>query len=107
MELVSGMMDGSLSYELEHRREPIVSGARVEREGNLELTDVPLFEGCSERQLRRIGGIARVFEAPTGTVITRVASPATSSTSSSTERSASTCQWESQWSCGPESSSAK
>ena len=75
MELVSGMMDGSLSYELEHRREPIVSGAGVEREGNLELTDVPLFEGCSERQLRRIGGIARVFEAPTGTVITRVGEP--------------------------------
>jgi CRP-like cAMP-binding protein len=75
MELVSGMMDGSLAYELEHRREPIVSGAGVEREGNLELTDVPLFEGCSERQLRRIGGIARVFEAPTGTVITRVGEP--------------------------------
>ena len=75
MELVSGMMDGSLSYELENRRELVVSGSGVQREANIELTEVPLFEGCSERQLRSIAGIARVFEAPTGTVITRVGEP--------------------------------
>ena len=75
MELVSGMMDGSLLYELEHRREPVVSGAGVQPEGNLELTEVPLFEGCSEGQLRSIAGIARVFEAPTGAVITRMGEP--------------------------------
>jgi CRP-like cAMP-binding protein len=75
MELVSGMMDGSLSYELRNRLEPILSGTRVRREANIELKEVPMFEGCSERQLRSIAGIARVFDAPAGTVITRVGEP--------------------------------
>ena len=74
MELVSRMMDGSISYELKDRLEPVLSGAAVQR-GNIELQDVPMFEGCSERQLRSIAKIARVVDAPAGTVITRVGEP--------------------------------
>ncbi len=75
MELVSRMMDGSISYELKNRLEPVLSGSGVQREANIELKDVPLFEGCSERQLRSIARIARVVDAPAGTVITRVGEP--------------------------------
>ncbi len=75
MELVSGMMDGSISYELKNRLEPLLSGSGVRREAKIELQDVPMFEGCSERQLRSIARIARVFDAPAGTVITRVGEP--------------------------------
>ena len=75
MELVSRMMDGSISYELTNRLEPILSGSGVQREAKTELTEVPLFEGCSERQLRSIARIMRVFDAPAGTVITRVGEP--------------------------------
>src|SRR6266852_1001905 len=75
MELVSGMMDGSLSYELKNRLEPVLSGSGIQREANIELKEVPMFEGCSERQLRSIARIARVFDAPAGTVITQVGEP--------------------------------
>ena len=75
MELVSRMMDGSISYELTNRLEPILSGSGVQREAKIELTEVPLFEGCSERQLRSIAKIARVVDAQPGTVITRIGEP--------------------------------
>jgi CRP/FNR family cyclic AMP-dependent transcriptional regulator len=75
MELVSRMMDGSISYELTNRLEPILSGSGVQREAKIDLTEVPLFEGCSERQLRSIARIARVVDAPAGSVITRVGEP--------------------------------
>jgi CRP/FNR family transcriptional regulator, cyclic AMP receptor protein len=75
MELVSGMMDGSISYELKNRLEPVLSGCAVQREGNIELKEVPMFEGCSERQLQSIARIARVFDAPAGTLITRAGEP--------------------------------
>ncbi len=75
MELVSRMMDGSISYELKNRLEPVLSGSGVQREANIELKEVPMFEGCSERQLRSIAKIARVVDAPAGTVITRVGEP--------------------------------
>ncbi len=75
MELVSGMMDGSLSYELKNRLELVLSGSGVQREANIELKELPMFEECSERQLRSIARIARVFDAPAGTVITRVGEP--------------------------------
>jgi CRP/FNR family transcriptional regulator, cyclic AMP receptor protein len=75
MELVSRMMDGSLSYELTDRLEPVLSGSRLRPEANIQLKEVPMFEGCSERQLRSIARIARVFDAPAGTVITRVGEP--------------------------------
>ena len=75
MELVSGMMDGSISYELKNRLEPVLSGSGVQREAKIELHDVQLFEGCSEKQLRSIARIARVFDGRAGTVITRVGEP--------------------------------
>jgi CRP-like cAMP-binding protein len=75
MELVSGMMDGSISYELKNRLEPVLSGSGVQRPANIELQEIPLLEGCSERQLRSIAKIARFFDAPAGTVITRVGEP--------------------------------
>jgi CRP-like cAMP-binding protein len=75
MELVSGMMDGSLSYELKNRLQPVLSGFGVQRAANIELKEIPMFEGCSERQLRSIARIVRVFDAPAGTVITRVGEP--------------------------------
>lgn len=75
MELVSGMRDGSLSCELKNRLQPVLSGSEVQGEANIELKKVPMFEGCSARQLRSIARIARVFDAPAGTVITRVGEP--------------------------------
>ncbi len=75
MELVSGMMDGSLSYELKNRLQPVLSGFGVQGAANIELKEIPMFEGCSERQLRSIARIMRVFDAPAGTVIARVGEP--------------------------------
>ena len=75
MELVSGMMDGSLSYELRNRLEPVLSGSGVQRDANMELKEVSMFEGCSDRQLRSIARIVRVLDAPAGAVITRVGEP--------------------------------
>ena len=74
MELVSRMMDGSISYELKNRLQPVLSGSGVQR-ANIGLQEVPMFEGCSERQLRSIAKVARVVDAPAGTVITRVGEP--------------------------------
>jgi len=53
MELVSRMMDGSISYELKNRFEPVLSGSGAQRTVEIELQEIPLFEGCSEGQLRR------------------------------------------------------
>src|SRR6266568_8978534 len=73
MELVSGMIDGSIYYELKNRLQPVLSGSRVRREAEIE--QVPMFVECSERQLRSVARIARVFDAPAGTVLTRVGEP--------------------------------
>ncbi len=73
MELVSGMMDGSICYELKKGLEPVWSG--VQQKASIELKEVSMFEGCTERQLRSIARIARVVDAPAGTVITRVGEP--------------------------------
>ncbi len=75
MELVSRMMDGSLSYDPKNRLEPVLSGSVVQRSAKIELGEVPMFEGCSERQLRSIAKIARIVDTPAGTVITRVGEP--------------------------------
>ena len=72
MELVSRMMDGSFAYDSKARLEPVASGATVNQGDKIErLKEVPIFEGCSQRQLRSVARIARVFEAPAGTVLTR------------------------------------
>jgi len=75
MELVSGMMDGSLSYELKNRLAPPFPGPGFQWGAKTKLKEVPMFEACSERQLRRIARIARIFDAPAGTVITRIGEP--------------------------------
>src|SRR6516165_8347382 len=72
VELVSRMMDGSIAYDSKARLEPVASGATVNQGDKIErLKEVPIFEGCSQRQLRSVARIARVFEAPAGTVLTR------------------------------------
>jgi CRP-like cAMP-binding protein len=73
MELVSGMMDGSIYYELKNRLQPVLSGCGVRQEAKIE--QVPMFVECSERQLRSVARIARVFDAPAGTVLTRAGEP--------------------------------
>jgi CRP/FNR family transcriptional regulator, cyclic AMP receptor protein len=75
MELVSRMMDGSISYDPKNRLEPVLSGSVVQPGGQIELKEVPIFEGCSQRQLQRVARIARVLDAPAGSVLTRIGDP--------------------------------
>lgn len=76
MELVSRMMDGSIAYDSKARLEPVASGATVKQGDKIErLKEVPMFEGCSPRQLRSVARIARVFDAPAGTMLTRADEP--------------------------------
>ena len=76
MELVSRMMDGSISYDPKARLEPVLSGATVKQGDKIErLKEVRIFEECSQRQLRSIARIARVFDAPAGTMLTRADEP--------------------------------
>lgn len=76
MELISRMMDGSIPYEAEGRLEPVSSGLGAKQEDRIErLKEVPLFEGCSQRQLRSVAKIARVFDVAAGTVLTRAGEP--------------------------------
>src|SRR5712691_11948691 len=72
MELVSRMMDGSISYDPKDRLEPVSPGATVKEGDKIGLLrQVWMFEECSQRQLRSIARIARVFDAPAGTMLTR------------------------------------
>ena len=76
MELISRMMDGSIPYDPEGRLEPISSGLGAKQGDKIErLKEVPLFEGCSQRQLRGIAKIARVFDVAAATVLTRAGEP--------------------------------
>ncbi|MBI2528839.1 MAG: cyclic nucleotide-binding domain-containing protein [Candidatus Rokubacteria bacterium] len=76
MELISRMMDGSIPYGPEGRLEPVSSGVEARQEGKIErLKEVPLFEACSRRQLRKVAKIARVFDAAADTVLTRAGEP--------------------------------
>ena len=69
MELVSRMMDGSISYDPKARREPVSSEATVKQGDKIErLKEVRMFEECRQRQLRSIARIARVCDAPAGTM---------------------------------------
>lgn len=74
MELISRMMDGSVSYDGEHRLEPVLSRAEV-REAESRFKGVPIFEGCTRKQLRNVANIARIFDAPAGSVLTRAGDP--------------------------------
>ncbi len=76
MELISRMLDGSIPYGPEGRLEPVSSGPGARQEDKIErLKDVPLFEECSQKQLRRVARIAQVFDVPPGTVLTRAGEP--------------------------------
>ena len=76
MELVSRMMDGSITYDSKPRLEPVLSGATVKEGDKIErLKEVRIFEECSQRQLRSIARIAGVFDAPAGTMLTRAGEP--------------------------------
>ena len=76
MELISRMMDGSIPYDTEDRLRPVSSGPGTRQEDRIErLREVPLFEGCSRRQLRSVARIAHVFDVPADTVLTRAGEP--------------------------------
>jgi CRP/FNR family transcriptional regulator, cyclic AMP receptor protein len=76
VELISRMMDGSIPYDPEGRLEPVSSGPGAKQEDKIErLKEVSLFEGCSQRQLRRVARIARVFDVAAGTLLTRAGEP--------------------------------
>lgn len=68
MELVGRMMDGSLQYEPPES----VPGPPMGRDEKTEyLQKVPIFEGCTKRQLRAIARITEVIEEPPDRVLTR------------------------------------
>ena len=74
MELISRMMDGSIPYDAQGRLEPVSSGRGTNQDDRVErLKGVPLFEGCSQRQL--VAKIARVFDVAADTVLTRAGEP--------------------------------
>ena len=76
MELISRMMDGSIPYDPEGRLEPVSSGPGARQEDKIErLQEVSLFEECSQRQLRSVAKIARVFDVAAGTILTRAGEP--------------------------------
>lgn len=76
MELISRMMDGSIAYDAEGRLEHVSSGPGTKQDEKIErLKEVPFFEGCSQRQLRSVAKIARVFDVAAGTVLTRAGEP--------------------------------
>jgi CRP-like cAMP-binding protein len=76
VELISRMMDGSITYDPEGRLEPVVSGPGAKQEDKIErLKEVSLFEECSQRQLRSVARIARGFDVAAGTVLTRAGEP--------------------------------
>lgn len=76
MELISRILDGSIPSDPEGRLEPVSSGLGAAREDRMErLSEVPLFEACSRKQLRGIAKIARVFDVTAGTVLTRAGEP--------------------------------
>ena len=75
MEFLTRMMDGLISHRSTNRLEPVLSGSPVEREDLAKLKDVPILEACSQRQLHSIARIARVLDAPAGTVLTRTGDP--------------------------------
>ena len=72
MELISRIMDGS--YDGEHRLEPVLSRPAVREDESL-FKAVPMFEGCTKKQLRSVANIARIFDAPAGSVLTRAGDP--------------------------------
>lgn len=76
MELVGRMMDGSIPYVDGRGLEPVPSTASINQSDKMErLEAVPLFQECTQRQLRAIAKIAGVFDAPVDTVLIRAGEP--------------------------------
>ena len=76
MELISRIMDGSIPYDPEGRLEPVSAGPGAKQDDKIErLKEVPFFEACSQRQLRSVAKIARVFDVAADTVLTRAGEP--------------------------------
>ena len=77
MELVTRILDGSISYT--PRGEPrgrSFFGGRISQDDKIDrLEDVSLLAGCSRRQLRAIARISEVIEVPAGTVLARTGTP--------------------------------
>ncbi len=74
MEIISTMMDGSI-YHL-GGLEPVPSGSGMNQDDKMDrLEEVPMFQECSRRQLRAVARITAIFDAPAGTVLTRVGEP--------------------------------
>jgi CRP-like cAMP-binding protein len=77
MELVSRILDGSISYT--PRGEPrgrSFFGGRVSQDDRVDrLEEVALLDGCSRRQLRAIARISDVIEVPAGTVLAKRGAP--------------------------------
>jgi len=73
MELVTRILDGSISYS--PRGEPrgrSFFGGRISQDDKIDrLEDVGLLAGCSRRQLRAIARISEVIEVPAATVLAR------------------------------------
>ena len=74
MELVSRMLEGSISYD--KRGEPqgrSFFGGRISQDDRIDrLEEVNLLAGCSRRQLKAIAKISEVIEVPEGTVLARM-----------------------------------
>ncbi|HEX9419894.1 MAG TPA: cyclic nucleotide-binding domain-containing protein, partial [Methylomirabilota bacterium] len=75
MELISRMMDGSISYDPKDRLEPVLSGAGDGQAEKIDFEGIPMLEGCSKKQLRSIARIARVLYTGAGTVLVRRGEP--------------------------------
>ncbi|PYM03502.1 MAG: hypothetical protein DMD82_16770 [Candidatus Rokuibacteriota bacterium] len=75
MELVGRMLDGSIPYDLKGVLQPS-AGPLVGQDEKIErLQEVPIFEGCSRRQLRALARITGVFDAPAESVLMRAGEP--------------------------------
>jgi CRP/FNR family transcriptional regulator, cyclic AMP receptor protein len=77
MELVSRMLDGSISYTPRGKpRGRSFFGGRISQDDKIErLEDVAMLAGCSRRQLRAIARISEVIEVAEGTVLARSGEP--------------------------------
>jgi len=73
MELVTRILDGSISYS--PRGEPrgrSFFGGRISQDDKIDrLEEVGLLAGCSRRQLRAIARISEVIEVPAATLLAR------------------------------------
>jgi len=76
MELVSRMMDGSISGPSDAGPAPSDAPAKLRQDDKITyLQRVQLFEACSSRQLRAIARIAEVQEVAAGAVLAQAGDP--------------------------------